>query len=134
MLLAGCSAAVEAEGGPDGNGQPCRDLVAALPSTLAGAPARATSGAPGTAAWGDPAIVLACGTEPLGPTTLECITVDDRVDWVLLAGGNDGAVLTTYGREPAVTVEVPGAYGPAPFVLAELTEAVETVPADAGCV
>ena len=133
LLLPGCSGAVEVEGAPAGAGQGCRDVVAALPSTLAGAPARATTGAPGTAAWGDPAIVLTCGTEPPGPTTLECVRVDE-VDWVLLAGDSTGAILSTYGRDPAVTVEVPEEYGPAPFVLAELGEAVRAVPDQAACV
>lgn len=134
LLVAGCSGAVTVEGGADGSSQACRDVLALLPATLAGAPSRATTGEPGTAAWGDPAIVLACGTEPIGPTTLECVTVDDRVDWVVLAGGTDGAILTTYGRDPAVTVEVPGQYGPAPFVLTELGDAVQAVPATASCV
>ena len=133
VTLTGCSGAVEVEGAPAGADQGCRDLVAALPSTLAGAPARATTGAPGTAAWGDPAIVLTCGTEPPGPTTQECVRVDD-VDWVLLAGDADGAILSTYGRDPAVRVEVPGEYGPAPFVLTELGEAVQALPAQATCV
>jgi hypothetical protein len=50
----------------------CAALVAALPGTLGQGrelPRRATSGSTGrTAAWGDPAVTLVCGTPPADPT------------------------------------------------------------------
>ena len=66
-----------------------------------------------------------------------CVTVPgepEGVDWVVLASGEDGSIVRTFGRDPSVEVEVPSSYGPAPVsVLPELGEAVAAVPATAVC-
>ena len=116
----------------------CADVLALLPTSLAGAARRDTTGGPGTAAWGDPAILLRCGVEPVGATTQPCVGVpgpDGDVDWVVLALDDTGAIVRTFGREPAVEVEVPAGYGPAPVsVLPDLGDAVSVVPARSVCV
>lgn len=106
---------------------------------VAGAARRDTTGGPGTAAWGDPAILLRCGEEAVVVTALPCVGVPlgngDEVDWVVLASDSSGAIVRAYGRDPAVEVEVPASYGPAPVgVLPELGEAVAAIPATSVCV
>lgn len=131
-FLTGCAGTVRVEPAAEGASPACRDVVDRLPGSLSDQPRRGAEGA-GVAAWGDPAIVLRCGTEPLGPTTRECVTVDG-VDWVVLAQGQDGAaVFATYGRVPGVEVEVPGAYAPAPGVLPALGPAVSELPVERSC-
>jgi hypothetical protein len=78
------------------------------------------------AAWGDPAIIARCGLEPLGPTTDDCVTVDG-VDWVVRRL-SDGSMATTYGRDPAVEVLAPGAYGPVPLLLPAFTAVAASLP------
>jgi hypothetical protein len=78
------------------------------------------------AAWGDPAIIARCGLEPLGPTTDDCVTVDG-VDWVVRRL-SDGSMATTYGRDPAVEVLAPGAYGPVPLLLPAFTAVATSLP------
>jgi hypothetical protein len=126
---------VDVEPAPGGASPECREFVASLPSTLAGLGRRgADSAAAGVAAWGDPAVVLRCGTGAIGPTTLPCVSIDG-VDWVVVAQGDDGAArLATFGRVPAVEVEVPGAYAPAPPVLTGLSDAVAALPTERACV
>jgi hypothetical protein len=136
-VLAGCSSPVPVRSAPDGASEACAQVLALLPSTLADAPRRDTSGGPGTAAWGDPAILLRCGEEPVVATTQPCVGVpheDGEVDWVVLATGEAGSILRTFARDPAVEVEVPAAYGPAPVsVLPELGPAISVVDPTAVC-
>jgi hypothetical protein len=112
-------------------------VVALLPAELVGATRRETRGGAGTAAWGDPAILLRCGEEPVLASTQPCVTVPGdpgEVDWVVLASDASGSIVRTFGRDPSVEVEVPAEYGPAPVsVLPELAEAVSVVPATAVC-
>ncbi|WP_380168704.1 DUF3515 domain-containing protein [Jannaschia sp. R86511] len=139
LLLSACSAAVPVQAAPEGGSPGCATVMAALPATLADAPRRDTTGGAGTAAWGDPAILLRCGVEPLGATSQPCVGVptDDggEVDWVVLAGDGTGSIVRTYGRVPAVEVEVPGRYGPAPVsVLPGLGEALQAIEPTSVCV
>ena len=67
-----------------------------------------------------------CGLDPLGPTTDGCVTVDE-VDWVVHTL-SDGSVATTYGRDPAVEVLAPSAYGPVPLLLPAFTSLANTLP------
>jgi hypothetical protein len=118
---------------PAGTTPACRGLVSQLPAELAGQPRRGTDGAPGVAAWGDPAILLICGTTPLGATTLPCLSVDG-VDWIVLAQDDQGgARFATFGRDPAVEVEVPSQYAPAPGALAGLADTVSDLPQGREC-
>ena len=137
VALVGCAGPVTVESAPDGASQACADVLALLPAVLVGAARRETGGGAGTAAWGDPAILLRCGEEVVLASTQPCVTVPgepDGVDWVVLASDGSGSIVRTFGRDPAVEVEVPAAYGPAPVsVLPELGLAVSAVPATAVC-
>lgn len=139
LLLGACSSPVTVPAAEDGASAGCAEVDALLPEEVAGASRRQTTGGAGTAAWGDPAILLRCGVDPVVVSTQPCVGVPGQdgaeVDWVVLASDETGAIVRTFGRDPAVEVEVPGSYGPAPVsVLPDLGEAVSVVPATAVCV
>ena len=135
--VSGCAGPVTVVSAPEGTSDACTDVLALLPAELAGATRRETNGGAGTAAWGDPTILLRCGEEVVLASTQPCVTVPgdpEEVDWVVLASDDSGSIVRTFGRDPAVEVEVPAAYGPAPVsVLPALGQAVSTVPATAVC-
>ncbi len=85
----------------------CTSALARLPGSVLGR-ARGTTPTRGAAVYGDPRIVVRCGVPPLGPTQLQCLTVNG-VDWVIDDRG-DPLVFTTFGRDPAVEVRIPASY------------------------
>jgi hypothetical protein len=125
VLLGACSRAPEVALAPAADAPVC--AAAAWPSTVARQARVQTEPASGSvAAWGDPAVVARCGLDPLGPTTDDCVTVDG-VDWVVRPL-SDGSVATTYGRDPAIEVLAPAAYGPVPLLLPAFTAVASTLP------
>jgi hypothetical protein len=87
-----------------------------------------TAGTEAVAAWGDPPVIARCGVSALGPTTEQCLSVDG-VDWVVREA-SDGAVLTTFGRDPAIEVLVPDAYAPEPLLLPAFAGAARALPSN----
>ncbi|MER7889541.1 DUF3515 family protein [Micromonospora sp. NPDC094482] len=89
----------------------CRALLSQLPPTVRDLNQRpVTAGPEQNAAYGDPALTVACGgAEPTIPATDEVWMVN-KVCWHA-AEQTDVTVLTTVDRETAVTVRVPRAYG-----------------------
>lgn len=147
LSACGGSDAVDVSDGPtvgdlgDVEAETCTDLLDDLPATLDGQERRDVS--PGgvlAVAWGDPAIVLRCGTEEPAEfdRVAECVTVND-VDWFfpgddLIDPEGPDVVFSVVNR--AVTVEVTRAadYGPPAEVLADLSGPVtEHVPATGSC-
>jgi hypothetical protein len=123
--LAGCARAPEVVTAPQASAGVCAS--ARWPASVSGHERVATEpDVPSAAAWGDPAIIARCGLAPLGPTTDQCVAVDD-VDWVVRPL-SDGTKATTYGRDPAIEVLVPSAYGPAPLLLPVFTDLARTLP------
>ncbi len=115
----------------------CAALHAALPKQLAGGDQRATDpSSPLTAAWGDPAITLRCGTgrPPQLEPTSDLITVSGpagsaTVDWLPIELTN-GYRFVSDGRLAYVEVDVPKAYAPEVNVLVPLSIPVSsTIPA-----
>ncbi len=53
----------------------------------------------------------------------------DGVDWVVRPL-SDGSVATTYGRDPAIEVLAPAAYGPVPLLLPAFTAVASSLPAN----
>ncbi|WNB84658.1 DUF3515 domain-containing protein [Cellulomonas sp. ATA003] len=116
VTLGGCTSAVQVSAAPHADDPLCASVVLAVPDVLGDAERRQTT-SQGTVAWtegdGEP-ITLRCGVDPLPPTTDQCVTVDDgrgtSVDWVTIPGDEatgDPWTFTTYGRLPAIRVEVP---------------------------
>ncbi|MEN2740698.1 DUF3515 family protein [Microbacterium sp. X-17] len=103
--LAGCSSTVSLPAPPDANDPLCAQIMAQLPSSVAGQQRRWTD-AQSTGAWGDPAAVLfSCGVTPPGPTTLRCIQIGG-VDWVVDESDAPRYRITSFGRTPAVQLYV----------------------------
>lgn len=105
--------------------QACRDLVADLPATLAGQERVEVAGDTAYgAAWGDPAIVLTCGAQPVDISAAPPCTVVAGVGWVVPEEGEE-TVLAADGYRPRVQVVVPDDYAPAAEVLLDLSPLVE---------
>jgi hypothetical protein len=107
----------------------CRALLSQLPTALRDRPQRAvTEGTEQNAAYGDPAITLACGIPaPTYPPT-DLVSLFDRVCWHA-AEGPDATVLTTVDREVPIQVTVPKAYeAAAQWTVVFSKPIIETVP------
>ncbi len=92
----------------------CKDLMSALPDTLAGAQRR-TLVVPveGVAAWGDPAVILRCGVPT--PAELTCSAAlqgVDTVDWLQLQGSGETTYLAA-DRPVRVAITLPDGSGTA---------------------
>ncbi|MEH0974931.1 DUF3515 family protein [Micromonospora sp. CPCC 205546] len=116
----------------------CRALLSQLPATVNDLPQRpVTAGPEQNAAYGDPALTVACGgAEPTVGETEDVWTVN-RVCWYATEQA-DATVLTTLDRETAVTVRVPRSYGQALQWVAPVSDTiVASVPsggdAPSGC-
>ncbi len=132
--VAGCSRAVPTEVAPSAADTACADVLVRLPDALGDRERRQVT-AQATAAWGDgdSLVVVRCGLEPLGPTTDLCVRVG-AVDWVT-SRGEGTTRYTSYGRSPAVEIELQGADPEgADLVLSEIGTAVEVLPVDRECV
>ncbi|WP_410813097.1 DUF3515 domain-containing protein [Micromonospora sp. 067-2] len=88
----------------------CRALLSQLPQSIRDLNQRpVTAGPEQNAAYGDPALTVACGgTEPTFPATDEVWRVNG-VCWHPAEQG-DSAVLTTVDRETAITLRIPRSY------------------------
>jgi hypothetical protein len=124
VALGGCSSAPGPA--PRAADPACTKALEAAPDTVLGH-GRSPLGVRGALAWGDPHIVLRCGLEPLGPTTAECLTVNDH-DWVLADPDADPVVFTTFGTDPAVDVAVPRSYQQPTGALVDLAPVAAALP------
>lgn len=134
-VLSGCTSTVAMEPAPSANDPLCAEVSVRLPETLDGKERRQTD-AQATGAWGDPtAVLLTCGIEPPGPTTLPCSTVDG-VDWIIEDLGDFRFRVTTFGRTPAVELylDTNADTGVSSAVVLEaLAPSVSRLPIDGAC-
>lgn len=127
--VTGCSTTVSMDPAPDANDPACAEVTSRLPGSLAGEPRRWTD-AQATGAWGDPAaVLLTCGVEPIGPTTLPCQTVNG-VDWVIDESAAPRYRVTSFGRVPAVEVYLDNDVVSSADVLDSLSVLVARLPTD----
>jgi len=128
-VLSGCSSAVEVTAPPQARSAACAAAADRWPATVSGkGRVDTTADTDAVAAWGDPPVIARCGLSALGPTTEQCLDVDG-VDWVVRQA-SDGAVFTTFGRDPAIEVLVPRAYAPEPLLLPAFGPAVTALPSN----
>ena len=81
LSLVGCAGQVPMTPAKDANNPECASVTVRLPDTVAELKKRETN-AQATGAWGTPAsVLLTCGVDVPGPTTLPCVSVND-VDWI----------------------------------------------------
>jgi hypothetical protein len=126
-LLTGCAGTVSLDAAEDSNAEECAYVTVALPETVADLPKRETD-AQATGAWGSPAsILLRCGVEVPGPTTLECTTVNG-VDWIIDDSDAPNYRFVTYGRDPAIEVIVDSDVVHGSTALVDLEPAVSNAP------
>ncbi|MEL5990384.1 DUF3515 family protein [Microbacterium phosphatis] len=103
--LAGCASTVSLPAADDANNPLCADVTVRLPDSFGELDRRWTD-AQATGAWGEPtAVVVSCGVEVPGPSTLQCVTFEG-VDWVVDTAEFPMQRITTYGRNPATQVFV----------------------------
>ena len=111
LLMNGCSEPPERWADPV---PACAPALAELPQTVLGRrrlDRPPNAGRPVDAGWGDPVITVACGLDPVEPTTAPCLTVDG-VDWIFLEPQDGGDLsFRSYGTSLAVEVVVPQSYG-----------------------
>jgi Protein of unknown function (DUF3515) len=119
VLVSGCSS-IEVDG-PNldaADASACRDLVADLPETLVDQERREVDDEERGAAWGDPAIVLVCGTEtPQAFDEFSTCTEADGIGWFIpdeeVEDQSSPVTMTTVGHDPMVSVTLPASYRPA---------------------
>lgn len=141
MTITACSPTISVPAGDAAADPLCARVVLSVPGEVAGQQKVRASGQ-ATAAWGEPgaAITLACGVEQPSPTSSDCqsITLDGSggatFDWIT-AQDDNGWTFVTYGRDPAVAVQVPAALaGSQPTAaLIDLAGAVSEVEATQSC-
>lgn len=136
--LTGCTTTVDLDPADDANDPLCAEVTSNLPGTVSGQPRRWTD-AQATGAWGEPAkVLLTCGVEPPGPTTLRCEGVAG-VDWIIDESDAPRFRVTTYGRTPAVeiyldtTADADGEGVSSRDVLDALSPIVSVLPVDGKC-
>jgi hypothetical protein len=103
----------------------CRALLSQLPAALRDRPRRpVTAGAEQNAAFGDPAVTLACGA---GPRPSFAPTADllslNNVCWYE-TDGKDGTTWYAIDREVPITVHLPPAYQPAAQWVIEFSDPI----------
>ena len=127
--LTGCAGSVSLQPAPEANDQACAEVSVRLPDDVDGQ-ARRWTDAQATGAWGDPAaVILTCGVEPPGPSTLPCQSVDG-VDWIIDDTEAPRYRVTTFGRVPAVELYLDNEVVSSAEVLDRLSRIVGVLPTD----
>jgi len=136
LALTGCVNAVPIEAAPDANNPLCAEVIIRLPETVDGQNRRETN-SQATGAWGNPAsVILRCGIEPSGPTTLPCLNVNG-IDWIRDDSQAPLYRFEAYGREPGLEVIVNSETEPpvsGTNALIDLEAAVSELPQLRSCV
>ncbi|PFG31549.1 DUF3515 family protein [Paramicrobacterium agarici] len=131
LSLTACAGAVAMDPAPHSNDPACAAVTVRLPDAIGTFEKRQTT-AQATGAWGDPAsILLHCGVEPVGPTTMPCFSVNG-VDWVRDDSDDPVFRFTTYGRTPAVEVIIDNREASGSALL-DLSPAVSVTEATSKC-
>lgn len=121
VVAAGCGRSVEVA--PVPADPACPALVAALPDRLAGQARKETS-TTGTAAWGDPPVIVRCGVAvPAAYTPTSQLLDVDGIGW-LSEETPQGSRFTSVRTSPRLEVTVPAAQEPASAVLVDLAAAL----------
>lgn len=140
--VAGCSPTINVPAGEDAGNPLCARTVLMVPAEVGGLP-KVKASSQATAAWGEPgaAITLRCGVAQPAVGVGNCQEiivpvggVDTPFDWIT-SSDEKGWTFTTYGREPAVSVQVPASIeGQSTAPLVDLAGAVNEIPVTKRCV
>ncbi len=130
--LSGCAADVPMTAAADANNPACADVIVRLPAEVAGL-AKRTTNAQATGAWGDPVgVQLVCGTVPSGPTTDDCVSVND-VDWIIDRSKAPLYRFEAYGRSPGLVVYVNSERASGTDTVADLGSVAKLLPQEHKC-
>lgn len=139
--LAGCSRAVAVEAAPQASSPLCAQVYTALPEGVAGLDRRETT-AQGAAAWSggadDEVVVLRCGVRELDALESAggCQAVEGQgaqVDWIPGEERDGRVTWTTYGRSPAIALEMPADTAVTSSAPLDVGPAVALVPQSRAC-
>lgn len=136
LLLTGCAAEITPPAVTGGTAAICRALVADLPATVDGQAERTVRPRSDlTAAWGHPAITLACGVaKPAGMNAASRCWEVNGVGWYAEERDSD-VRYTTLGRKALVQVTVPNKFTPQAAALVDLAGPIKDhVPVLRSCV
>ncbi len=126
-LLTGCTSTVSLDPAAAANDPDCAEVTVRLPNSVDGEPRRWTD-AQATGAWGDPAsVIITCGVDELGPTTLPCTPVNG-VDWVIDDSDAPRYRVTTFDRTPAIEIYLDNDVVSSAQVLETLSQVVAVLP------
>lgn len=132
LSLTSCSSTVSLTPAKNANDPACAEVMTAagFPGSIDGNERRWTD-AQATAAWVDDAgrvtVVMSCGVEVPGPSTLPCQTAGG-VDWLIDDSEAPNYRFTTFGRDPAVEVYLDSDVVSGRAVLDALGSAVQQLP------
>jgi hypothetical protein len=131
-LVTGCAATVNLEPAPLSNDALCAEVSVRYPDQIGDLPSRYTN-AQATAAWGEPAAIIArCGLEPVEISSLPCVTADD-IDWLVDEAQAPNYRFISFARNPAVEVIVDSENASGVSALDALGLAVSKIPATKRC-
>lgn len=136
LTLSGCAAGVTAPHPDQQAAALCHTLIKNLPTTVDGQRQRSVKPDSGlTAAWGHPAITLACGvTKPAGMNAASRCWEVNKVGWYEQVRDSD-IRFTTLGRKTLVQVTVPNKYAPQADALTDVAHAISAhIPVVQKCV
>ena len=135
-VLAGCASdevTIESRDVSTVDTATCRDFLDDLPDTLAGEQRRPVDPDDALGAgWGDPALVLQCGTTmPDSFDDFSQCSLNDDVQWYIPDDGlkdpSADVTIWSLGYEPVISVLVPASYRPeADAVMGDLRTAINT--------
>ncbi|WP_336631310.1 MULTISPECIES: DUF3515 family protein [unclassified Microbacterium] len=129
--LTGCSTTVSMTSAPEADDPSCAAVTVRLPARVDGQERRWTD-AQATGAWagadGRTTVLMTCGLEPPGPSTLPCQSAGG-VDWLIDDSAAPNYRFTSFGRAPAVQVYLDYDVVSARSVLDALGTAVSQLPA-----
>ncbi|MEA9985525.1 DUF3515 family protein [Subtercola sp. RTI3] len=133
VVVTGCTPTVALDPAANATDPGCAEVMVRLPDSVASESLRQTN-AQATAAWGSPAsILLRCGVQPYGPTTLPCDTISG-IDWIEDDSQAPSYTFTTFGRTPATQVIVDSNAVSAVTALVDLQSAFAATPQTNKCV
>ncbi|UFS57436.1 DUF3515 family protein [Subtercola endophyticus] len=132
IVLSGCASTVALDPAASATAPGCAEIMVRLPTSVASQDQRQTN-AQATSAWGTPAsVLLRCGVQPYGPTTLPCVNVSG-VDWIEDDSQKPSYTYTTFGRDPATEVIVDSNAVSASTALIDLQTAISAIPETGRC-
>lgn len=143
LALTACTPVISVQAGKYATEPVCADVVLTLPDLVLDQE-RVKTSSQATAAWGEAgkAITFTCGVESPDPTTEDCQSITTNVygkeetfDWIMIAG-ESGFTFVSYGREPAMMVQVPNSLNaPQPTAaLLDVANAVAKIEATHACI